>query len=465
VASGALEAQRDGAQALRTAERLDESGYAPYRLSAEQTRGLFHAHQGNFRQFERCRQRAEQQAVQQGTSWQVETWAVGASTAMYMRMHDAMGMKQALEQLSRLSQEIPALDAHARRARGTYLLMRRKYTEALPWLEECLREEPRAVVGWARAHGILARAHNRLGNHEAARGVCRRALERLVAEDLCYSHFSLIVETELLIARAGLCQVVEARAALEQLLSRHAPARGPLTMGELHEAGLEIALLVGDPDAAQQHFNEMERWYRSTGAPSLLQRCEVLAKNIAAPQGAATSVEANEISLDAHTHSTMAKRMKTVDRMLAGGSMSIPDRAHKALQILAENCRCARGYLYLFDAGGEFRLFAALRDEVPEAALEAWVRERALREVDDDDTQLLEFGKESETGADVLRRDGRCYRLLVLAEIAPDRRRVVGAALLASDQEVPPPCPLEVSRSVGHHLHRALQREASVSLG
>ena len=113
VASGALEAQCDGGRALQSAERLDRSGFQLYKLSAEQTRALYHAHQGNLRLFERYRQRAEQHAVQQGTTWQVETWATCALTAVHMRMHDAMGMKQASEQLQRLTQEIPALDPHA----------------------------------------------------------------------------------------------------------------------------------------------------------------------------------------------------------------------------------------------------------------------------------------------------------------------------------------------------------------
>jgi tetratricopeptide (TPR) repeat protein len=464
VARGALEAQCDGGRALETAERLDRSGFHLYKLSAEQTRGLYYAHQGNFRLFERFRQRAEHHAIQQGTSWQVETWASCAQTAVYMRLHDAMGMKQAAEQLQRLTHDIPALEPHARRARGTYLLMRDRYGEALPWLEECLREEPRIVAGWARTHGILARAHNRLGNHEAARSTCLRALGQMDPEDLEYAAFSLIVGTELLIAEAGLGNVADARHGLAKMIERHGVSQGPLTMGELHEAGLEIALLVGDQAGAREHFQAMEHWYLATGAPSLAQRCEALSKKVHTPQWSTARARGEESSSELHTQGSMSRRMHTVDRMLAGGSMSLADRSHKALQILGERCQSTQGFLYLFDGDTSLRHFASLDAEPLHPEVEHWMRERVVADLNDDVTQLLEYG-ESEAEHELFEHGGRYYRLLVLTAARGDSQTIVGAALLASQAAFPSACPIEVSRSVGHHIRRALKQGDSTSLG
>lgn len=466
VASGALEAQCDGDRALHSAERLDRSGFQLYKLSAEQTRALYHAHQGDVRSFERYRQSAERHAVQQGTSWQVETWASCALTAVYMRMHDAMGMKQAAEQLLRLTKEIPALEPHARRARGTYLLMRERYAQALPWLEECLREEPRAVAGWARAHGSLARAQNRLGDHEAARGTCLRALGHMDREDLEYPAFSLIVGTELLIAEAGLGNVEDARRGLTDMIARHGVRQGPLTLGELHEAGLEIALLVGDDAGARLHLREMERWYLATGAPALAQRCEALSKRVHTPQWSATRARGEDSSSEHSTQASlsMTRRMHTVDRMLAGGSMSVAERAQRALQIVADRCRSAQGYLYLFEGGAGLRQFAALAGEALDAEVERWVRERVVADADEDVTQLLDYGG-GEAEHALLEHGGRYYRLLVLTAARGDSHKVVGAALLASEAGYPAGCPIEVSRAVGHHMRRALKQDESTSLG
>lgn len=464
VMSGAVEAQSDAVRALKTAELLDESRFSLNRLSAEQLRGLYYAHQGNVKMFERHRQRAEHHAIQQGTTWQVETWATGAGTAMYMRMHDAMGMKQAFEQLQRLAQDIPALELHARRARGSYLMMRGRYAEALPWLEECLHEEPRAVAGWARAQGSLARARNRLGDYGIARDLCLSALRLLDPEDLDYAPFNLLLETELLIAEAGLGDAAAARRGLSELLARHEPQQGPLTLGELHEAGVEVALLLNDDEGAKRHFSAMERWYLATAAPSLAQRCETLAKRVSAPEWSLERERGGETSAAPRTHGTsLTRRMHTVDRMLAGGSMSLAERAHKALQIIADKGECKLGALYLFVGSADLVQFSSLAGESFEPAVEHWLRERMADEGGEDVTQLIEDDPE-DAQRDLFQHAGRFYRLLVLTAARTEVLQVVGAVLLASDADYPKDCPSEIVRSVGHHMRRALQQDESTSL-
>jgi hypothetical protein len=233
-------------------------------------------------------------------------------------------------------------------------------------------------------------------------------------------------------------------------------------MGELHEAGLEIALMAGDESAAKQHFIEMERWYLSTGAPSLAQRCEALAKSVASPAERPLPGRAGDASSEPHTHgNSLTRRMHTVDRMLAGGSMSVGDRAHKALQILAEKCRCTDGFLYLFDGRAQLAEFASLKDESLHPVVAQWLKERVVGEADEDVTQLIEL-KEGE-GFDLLEHEGRHYRLLVLTP-RTDAQTPVGAALLASDAAYPAACPPEVLRSVAHHMGRALRQGDSASL-
>jgi hypothetical protein len=51
--------------------------------------------QGNVALFERHRANAEQVAIQQGTSWQIETWAPSATTFIAFRAHDGMAPKRA----------------------------------------------------------------------------------------------------------------------------------------------------------------------------------------------------------------------------------------------------------------------------------------------------------------------------------------------------------------------------------
>ncbi|MDB4976570.1 MAG: serine/threonine protein kinase, partial [Myxococcaceae bacterium] len=194
--SGVLQAQRDGEAALRTAERLEQLGMALDRMSADQVRTVFYAHQGNAALFGEYAERAELHAIQQGSSWQIETWFASSKSAVDLRTRDLMGQKHASEQLQRMSQTVPSLDLAARRARGAYLMMRKKYAEALPWLEECLQEEPLSTAGWSCMHGVLARTYNKLGEFERARTTCLRALSVLKPEDFVLTGMYLIVQTE-----------------------------------------------------------------------------------------------------------------------------------------------------------------------------------------------------------------------------------------------------------------------------
>lgn len=62
------------------------------------------------------------------------------------------------------------------------------------------------------------------------------------------------------------------------LLFHFEPDQGPLTLGALHEARAQVALRSGQQDRAKQHFEQMERWYRSTDCSSLIQHCNQIAR-------------------------------------------------------------------------------------------------------------------------------------------------------------------------------------------
>ncbi|HEX6239626.1 MAG TPA: hypothetical protein VFZ61_01985, partial [Polyangiales bacterium] len=203
-ACGVLECWRDSTKALEYADQLSTLDVTMYEMSADQLRTLYYANQGNLELFERYRQRVEMHAIQRGSAWQVETWSPGAFIGLHLRTHDALGMKRVHEELKRLREEIPSFTIYAQRAAGSYLMLRGKYTEALVALEECTREAPLAVVGWARSHGGLARAYNGLGEHAKAREVCERALGMLSPEDLAFPALNLALQIEYALALLGL---------------------------------------------------------------------------------------------------------------------------------------------------------------------------------------------------------------------------------------------------------------------
>ena len=458
---GVIESQRDGEAALRIAERLDEVGLSLYSMGADQLRTVYYANQGNLDLSETYRVRVEHHAAQQGTSWQVETWVPTAMLPLALRTHDALLAKRAAEMLQRLSLQMASLDRLARRARGAYLLLRGSFTKALPWLEEILAEPPRASVGWARMHGVLALAYNRLGKHERALSTCMRVYEHFSEADFAFSPVTLTVQTERLIAEAAMGDALAASQKLDLLIAQHEPNKGPLTMGGLHAAGISIARSLGDEARERAHFAELQRWYLATDVPSLVQYCTILRQQVQ-PDDAQARVSRMSLETPGSTATTNSGRTGgalTVDRMLAGGSLSSVERARKALQILAEHTRTSAGQLFLLREGDPVLAASLHAEERLPTEVERWIGAQLARELDDDMKTEAVDADTLEGETNVLQHEGRCYRSLLLLDARSREQGVVGLAVVSSKEGIPSACSTEVLSAVGYHLQRAIEQD------
>ena len=354
-----------------------------------------------------------------------------------------MRMRQCVEQLSRISADVPSLDAYQRRAQGLHLLIRGKPREAMPLLEAILREEPASFVAWARGCGALASGYNALGEHERARELCQRVLACLSAEDLAFPAMNLIVQLELAIAEASLGRIQEAAEQLDGLLALHRPRRGPLTLGALHEARARVALLAGDEQAFEEHLTAMEQIYQATKVPTLIERSRRLAKRrsravVAGASGAHVPAE----QLGAHLQTVLY-------RIRHGGSGTLRERAGWALSQISHFLQMSEGYVYLANDEGAERIAALADGDVERAAadgpaqerlaneefvrLDAWVCQRmiARRVVETmtaavDDLSSLDELNEIELG-------GRTHRIVFLQTVQASDDITVGALVIPAE--------------------------------
>jgi tetratricopeptide (TPR) repeat protein len=430
-AFGVLECWRDDSETLRIAERLDQTGMKLYEMSADQLRTAYYANQGNLELYEKYRERAELHAIRRGSAWQAETWAPMAAITPFMRVYDAMGMKQSLEQIQRLSKTIPSLALGATRARGAYQLLRKRYKEALPWLEEALAEQPLAVVGWARSMGALARCYNALGEHAKARDVCARTLAQLTPEDLEFPAMNLSLRIEQALAEAGLGQLARAVELLEALLVKHGPGQGPLTLGALHEARARVALQEGDEETSRKHFAEMDAHFRGSGIPSLVARCETFGRELRRSfqgsrlpgPGGAELGPTSDI-----TGNTIEHGVTQLEQALSDVAVPPHERYERALALLAEYANLPIGGLWLFQDGqGEL---VAASGELP-TELQDWVQDRLVAAHGDDVTQTDYAGDAGVEDPNLLVLGTQRYRLFELLAISDGVDHVVGAVVFA----------------------------------
>jgi Cdc6-like AAA superfamily ATPase len=451
-----MDSQRDDDRSLRTADRLDQMGAALYPMSTDQLRAMYYAHHGDAKLYAHYRERAEQRAIQSGAIWQNETWTLLVEAIVALRHHDAMSMKRVSEQLRSACELIPTLSVFADRSRGTYLLLRERYEPALPWLEHCLSEAVRLNFGWGRSHGVLARAYNELGRHADARAACARVLAEFDAGDLAFPGLTLLIETERLVAEAGLGNFEQARRELGLLLDKHGKTPGPLTLAELHEAGLRIALLARHAGDAKAHGDEMAHWYGATGIPSLIQYCEVVAARTQAALGLAPATTARALGRD--QTDTSASTFGT-ERSLADPALSLAEFTRRALRMIAGHERCTQGFLYWIDADRACRCVGALGDEPLDASVERWLQQRVGEAFEDTATKPLpKLNPSKRAGQDVFEHAGRYYRVIWLFQPGTTAQPF-GGALLAADGEVPAIESAKQLQRVAHQMQRVLRRE------
>jgi tetratricopeptide (TPR) repeat protein len=421
-ASGVIECWRENPLALEIAERLEAMPLKLYGMSADQLRAFYHSIAGDLELYEQYRDKVEMHAIQRGTAWQVEIWAPAAMLTVHLRTLDAMRMKQSLDQLQHLYEDVPSLALYGTRARGAYRLLRGDARQALPLLEKVLAEQPLAVVGWGRQHGALARAYNMLGEHQKATDTCSRALSYLSEQDLTFTAMNLSVLVELALAEDGLGQHAAAAQRLDQLLERHGD-KGVVTLGALHDARARVSASMEDATTFALHIGEMKRLYRSTKIPSLLEYC-----NQFEPEGPEHGRIRVSVENDAHA----SKFNTVIHRIEHGGGRSGTSASHWALTQLVELTAASEAYLFE-PVGRDIRCTAHVGAQ-PAEELVQWAVRR-VREYEEEESTVTRTTDLALPNLNLATFAGKTYRMRALMTSA---RRSVGAVVLPSDALIPP---------------------------
>jgi hypothetical protein len=376
---GVLECWRHSPRALQLADRIEQYG-PTFAMSADQLRSTYYAGDGDLARAEHYRERVETHALSLGATWQVATWLPVQSYITAFWTSDAMLAKRAAEELSRLARELPAFNEEAIHARATYFSLRGRHADVIAHL--ALAKTPPGRVGWTRIRGLLARAHNGLGEHARARELCLEALAPLSDEDRSFVTMSLHVQIELALAEAGLGQLTAAREQLAGLIARHAEQGGPLICGALHEASTRVAISAQDFEAARAHFDRMRGYYQRTAIATLLELVDTLARRLEVAEHGPSAVLAPLTSADER----LATRVRLI---LSHTDASLPMRAQKCLQIALELSGADDGFLVVPERSAA--PVAHSGSTAPDDALVAWARER-LQNACTDETAIETYG-------------------------------------------------------------------------
>jgi tetratricopeptide (TPR) repeat protein len=299
---GVLQCWRHDARALAIADRI-ESFSAMLAMNADHLRATYHTSMGDIAAASVFRKRAETLALQVGAAWQVVT--VGPVEAQFAALwtHDVRLAKHASAEIERLSAYIPAMRNEAHRSRGLFLLLSGRYAEALDVMRK--DDSPRTQAGFTRSRGLIARAHNRLGEYAKARELCQVALEGRSEEELSFVVMYLHAQLELAFAEAGLGELDRARERIERAAQRYAAA-GPLALGAILETGLRIELIAHDGERCKAQLEALRKVYLPTQISSLIDLATSLGDAVArAERRGASGVSVAPLDDDQHLLASM----------------------------------------------------------------------------------------------------------------------------------------------------------------
>ncbi|MDB4986064.1 MAG: transcriptional regulator, putative ATPase, winged helix family [Myxococcaceae bacterium] len=268
----------DGKAALESCSVLETCGFKMYAMVASQLRFLYYANRGELAAAVHHRELVEVHAAHVGSAWQVELWEAAALLPLYLSTGDVVAVTRIVRRFDELTRVAPSLHFYRRLSEQALQFSRAEALDQVisVGLSELDRHAPRSFIGWSTLIGALASAHNMRGRHAEARALCERALTTMTEDDREYVSLFLQVDLQAALAEAGLGEVDTAMQRLDALIERYLPSEHSLALGLLHEARAQIAFKAGRKREYVLSLGETNRYFRRTGTPMLLAKCEAL---------------------------------------------------------------------------------------------------------------------------------------------------------------------------------------------
>ena len=244
------------------------------------------------------------------------------------------------------------------------------------------------------------------------------------------------LQIEFALAHAGLGQHEQAAAELDALIAEQTPNEGPLTLGALHDARANVALRAKQEEVAQQHVAEMERWYRSTDCPGLIQHCDRIAKRWA--KNRARSGDGAYLPSMSFLAAISGRLTSTL----------IQESPEGLVAQLVRGAMATEGVLVYVGSDGLRNVVKSRAEALPDG-LGAWVEARMAAALNFS-TATEDSDADEPVDPNVISFEDKTWRLFLLVSDQGAVDTVVGAVALCNPATH---VPLDVLRALAQHLH------------
>lgn len=355
---GAYTAMGGSAEALEWADQLDGLGLSFYALMATRTRFIHRVMRGEMGKAAPFREQLELNAIRGGSTWQTSLLVPLMHGAAHSAGGEVARMRQDMEEMERLSTDIPPLVPVARFLRAAADYFRGRPAEALPILEELNEGDlaPRRHTLWAFSHGIHVRVLLALGKSREALALGRRALEHMTPEDRRFGIAMIELPMAVALAEVDCGDAESAAKRIDTLIDEQAPREVPLVLGRLHETRARIAAAVGDAARFDAELEQMKEWARSSENAALIAKCKRVETE------GRMHIDSQRTGADGSPVSAVFEYATAVRTLL--DQHTGLERGRAALRLLLEQTNARSGYLYL-GASPKLKLVAQIPEDLP----------------------------------------------------------------------------------------------------
>ncbi len=266
-----------------------------YDIGAENVRAIFHRMRGEEEAAVEVEGAVEQMYVQLGSVWQMEAFMPIVASLAYAFSRDTIGLRRAIDRLSRQIEEGFHFQPYLDLARGEYLRTHGALDEALD-MTSGVAATGGALVRVA-AVPALAETHLARGELDRACAVANDGIAVGADTEHGNIHGKLRSVRALALALARRGDAASAAARLEAALDEARPHGSPLLSGSLHEARARVAALAGDWPTFRVHCAEADRLFRATRNPVLIGHADRLAQLASGGTPPAASIDGEPVTV------------------------------------------------------------------------------------------------------------------------------------------------------------------------
>jgi hypothetical protein len=455
LADGTQECYRESSQALQRADLLDSIDLRLAKAAAARIRMIYYLRRADTDRAEQYRRELDLHAIQGGTTWQVEWFAVPVEGMAGATWTDLVMLRRSLDRLERLASEVPSLVTMRDAIRIAYHFRRGEFTRAAELGERYVAEHPpRTVIGWGSTYAAIAMSLVEAGRAPQAKALCERSLALVSNADRAYFGMYAPLEVAYAMALAVLGERARADEILRVRFDRLRAAGEYVSLVTLYQYQAKIARMVHDRPALMQALQAMRDAALASGFPGVIlladRVAELRAKYRSSPLPPALDEPLEEKEPVEHDAAQDVTAVATFLRGLESATM----RCRQALRMLAQCAASDEAYLFA-SVKGELSLVTALESREAPEELTFEVRELIRNAREDNGLAVEILGYDPVARASARKR----FRVILLAASGAGDELWVGAAAICESQETVEQLPMELVVDIRRLLSEDLRSE------